>query len=51
MNTYTISEESLLQCLARAYCHDGNTDKVVDTDLIMAMLEEIKNACNNGGEG
>jgi len=47
---YTISEQSLRECMARAYCTPENEKKVLDPTLIEAMIDEIKDACSTGGK-
>lgn len=37
----TATETLLGQALARGYCHKKNRDKVLDSDLISAMIEEL----------
>ncbi len=34
--------ELLRQALARGYCAEGNTHKVLDSDLIEAMAKEVE---------
>lgn len=46
---YTISEQALRECMARAYCYKENEKKDLDATLIEAMLQEIKDACCDGG--
>lgn len=36
-----ISEEEIYGAIARAWCHDKNSHKVMDTDLAFAAGEEI----------
>lgn len=38
----TTNEQALRDALARGYCHPKNSGKVIDPDLIEAMVEEIK---------
>ena len=40
-------EQELFQALARGYCHDKNSHKVLDADLIQAMAEEVLLILNN----
>jgi len=42
---YIISEQSLRECMARAYCTPKNEKKVLDPTLIEAMIQEIKDTC------
>ena len=46
---YIISEQSLRECMARAYCTPENEKNVLDPTLIEAMIDEIKDACKTGG--
>jgi len=48
-NKYTIGEQYLRECMARAYCHKENEKKDLDATLIEAMIREIKDACCDGG--
>lgn len=34
-------EEQVQQALARGYCHEKNSHKTLDPDLIFAMSEEV----------
>jgi hypothetical protein len=34
-------EQQIMQALARGYCVEPNTSKVLDSDLIMAMTQEV----------
>lgn len=34
-------KEQILQALARGYCHEDNSSKVLDEKLINAMAEEV----------
>lgn len=36
-----ITLDEIRQALARGYCRDGNTHKVLDPDLIEAMAAEV----------
>jgi hypothetical protein len=46
---YTIDEQTMRECMARAYCRKENETKELDSTLIQAMIQEIKYACCNGG--
>lgn len=34
-------KEKILQALARGYCHEDNSNKVLDEKLINAMADEV----------
>lgn len=36
-----LTRDDILQALARAYCHDANTRKQLDADLLVAACDEI----------
>lgn len=46
MKKYTIDEITLRECMARGYCSPENENKVLDPELIEAMIKEIKECCD-----
>ena len=36
-----VTREDILHALAQAYCHDRNSDKEMDVDLLVAAADEV----------
>jgi hypothetical protein len=43
------TREAILHALAQGYCHDRNTDKEMDIDLIVAMADEVMKVLEANG--
>lgn len=44
-----ITREELMHALAQAYCHDRNSNKEMDIDLVVAMADEITKVLEQHG--
>lgn len=44
-----ITREELMHALAQAYCHDRNSHKEMDIDLVVAMADEVTKALEKHG--
>jgi hypothetical protein len=44
-----ITREELMHALAQAYCHDRNSNKEMDIDLVVAMADEITKVLERHG--
>lgn len=44
-----ITRKELMHALAQAYCHDRNSHKEMDIDLVVAMADEVTKALEKHG--